>query len=174
MPAMEPTVTRFEGFEGIHLVGDVRGDPDAWPVVLMHGGGQTRHAWGKTASVLAEAGWRTISLDLRGHGDSEWALNGDYSFTALLGRLRRGRRPAGPAARARRRVARRRRRHDRRGNERPDRLVRAGDRRHHPPQQPRGHRAHPQLHGVGARRLRHPRRRGRGDRRATRPTGRSG
>ena len=79
---MEPTVTRFEGFEGIHLVGDVRGDPDAWPVVLMHGGGQTRHAWGKTASVLADAGWRTISLDLRGHGDSEWALNGDYSFTA--------------------------------------------------------------------------------------------
>jgi pimeloyl-ACP methyl ester carboxylesterase len=82
MPGMEPTVTRFEGFEGIHLVGDVRGDPDAWPVVLMHGGGQTRHAWGKTASVLADAGWRTISLDLRGHGDSEWALNGDYSFTA--------------------------------------------------------------------------------------------
>ena len=79
---MEPTVTRFEGFEGIHLVGDVRGDPDAWPVVLMHGGGQTRHAWGKTASVLADAGWRTVSLDLRGHGDSEWALNGDYSFTA--------------------------------------------------------------------------------------------
>ena len=79
---MEPTVVRFEGFEGIHLVGDVRGDADAWPVVLMHGGGQTRHAWGKTASVLAEAGWRTVSLDLRGHGDSEWALNGDYSFTA--------------------------------------------------------------------------------------------
>jgi pimeloyl-ACP methyl ester carboxylesterase len=22
-----------------------------------------------------------VSLDLRGHGDSEWALNGDYSFT---------------------------------------------------------------------------------------------
>ena len=79
---MEPTVVRFEGFEGIHLIGDVRGDPDAWPVVLMHGGGQTRHAWGKTASVLAAAGWRTVSLDLRGHGDSEWALNGDYSFTA--------------------------------------------------------------------------------------------
>ena len=24
-----------------------------------------------------------MSLDLRGHGDSEWALNGDYSFTAF-------------------------------------------------------------------------------------------
>jgi pimeloyl-ACP methyl ester carboxylesterase len=77
-----PRLRRFEGFQGIHLVGDVWGDEDAWPVLLMHGGGQTRHAWGSTASVLAEHGWKAISLDLRGHGDSEWALNGDYSFTA--------------------------------------------------------------------------------------------
>ena len=82
MPGVEPRLTRFEGFEGIHLVADVWGDDDAWPVVLMHGGGQTRHAWGSTARVLAEGGWRAVSLDLRGHGDSEWALNGDYSFTA--------------------------------------------------------------------------------------------
>ena len=80
---MEPTLTRFEGFEGIHLVADVWGDPDAWPVLLMHGGGQTRHAWGGAAQTLAANGWRAVSLDLRGHGDSEWALNGDYSFTAF-------------------------------------------------------------------------------------------
>jgi pimeloyl-ACP methyl ester carboxylesterase len=79
---VEPTVTRFEGFEGLHLVADVWGDGAAWPVLLMHGGGQTRHAWGNTARVLAESGWQAVSLDLRGHGDSEWALNGDYSFTA--------------------------------------------------------------------------------------------
>jgi len=79
---MEPRVARFAGFEGIHLVADIWGDDDAWPVLLMHGGGQTRHAWGDTARVLAEAGWKAVSLDLRGHGDSEWALNGDYSFTA--------------------------------------------------------------------------------------------
>lgn len=78
----EPALVRFEASQGIHLVGDAWGDPAAWPVLLMHGGGQTRHAWGTTAQVLAESGWRTISLDLRGHGDSEWALNGDYSFTA--------------------------------------------------------------------------------------------
>ena len=80
---MEPTLTRFDGFEGIHLVADVWGDPDAWPVLLMHGGGQTRHAWGGAAKTLAGHGWRAISLDLRGHGDSEWALNGDYSFRAF-------------------------------------------------------------------------------------------
>jgi pimeloyl-ACP methyl ester carboxylesterase len=79
---MEAQLTRFTGFEGLHLVADVWGDDDAWPVLLMHGGGQTRHAWGNTAAFLAEHGWRAVSLDLRGHGDSEWALNGDYSFTA--------------------------------------------------------------------------------------------
>jgi pimeloyl-ACP methyl ester carboxylesterase len=79
---VEPRLVRFEGFERIHLVADVWGDDRAWPVLLMHGGGQTRHAWGNTAQVLASNGWRAVSLDLRGHGDSEWALNGDYSFTA--------------------------------------------------------------------------------------------
>ena len=79
---MDPQLVRFEGFEGIHLVADRWGAADAWPVLLMHGGGQTRHAWGNTASVLADHGWQAVSLDLRGHGDSEWALNGDYSFTA--------------------------------------------------------------------------------------------
>jgi non-heme chloroperoxidase len=83
MRDMEPTLTRFDGFEGIHLVADVWGAPDAWPVLLMHGGGQTRHAWGGAAQTLAANGWRAVSLDLRGHGDSEWALNGDYSFTAF-------------------------------------------------------------------------------------------
>jgi pimeloyl-ACP methyl ester carboxylesterase len=72
----------FEGFEGLQLVADVRGDPDAPPVLLLHGGGQTRHAWGTTAETVASRGWRTVALDLRGHGDSEWAPNGDYSFTA--------------------------------------------------------------------------------------------
>jgi len=80
---MEATFTRFEGFEGITLAADVWGDPDAWPVLLMHGGGQTRHAWGSTAEALAKAGWRAVSLDLRGHGDSGWAANGDYAFSTF-------------------------------------------------------------------------------------------
>jgi pimeloyl-ACP methyl ester carboxylesterase len=73
----------FEGFEGLRLVADVRGAPDAWPVLFLHGGGQTRNAWGSAAVALAERGWRAVTLDLRGHGDSEWAPNGDYSFTAF-------------------------------------------------------------------------------------------
>ena len=73
----------FEGFEGLHLVADVSGGADDWPVLFLHGGGQTRHAWGSAAEVVAEQGWRTITMDLRGHGDSDWAPNGDYSFTAF-------------------------------------------------------------------------------------------
>jgi pimeloyl-ACP methyl ester carboxylesterase len=76
------TVT-FQGFEGVRLVADVRGSPDAWPVLFLHGGGQTRHAWGSSARAVAERGWRAVTLDLRGHGDSDWAPNGDYSFTAF-------------------------------------------------------------------------------------------
>jgi pimeloyl-ACP methyl ester carboxylesterase len=83
MVRMDVERTVFEGFEGLQLVADVRGDPDARPVLFLHGGGQTRHAWGSTAETVAAQGWRTVALDLRGHGDSEWAPNGDYSFTAF-------------------------------------------------------------------------------------------
>ncbi len=80
---MEPRTIRLEGFEGIHLVADVWGADTDWPVLFMHGGGQTRHAWGKTAEILAGQGWKAVTLDLRGHGDSEWSEKGDYSFTSL-------------------------------------------------------------------------------------------
>ena len=80
---MQPQQMQFAGFEGIALRADVYGADDAWPVLMMHGGGQTRHAWGNTAAQLAAAGWRAVSLDLRGHGDSAWAKNGDYSFTSF-------------------------------------------------------------------------------------------
>ncbi len=79
---MDAEPVTFTGFEGLRLVGDARGDPDAWPVLFLHGGGQTRHAWGATAERVAAGGWRSITIDLRGHGESEWASNGDYSFTA--------------------------------------------------------------------------------------------
>ena len=62
---------------------DVRGNPSGWPVLFLHGGGQTRHAWGMAAELVAAQGWRTVALDLRGHGDSDWSKNGDYSFTAF-------------------------------------------------------------------------------------------
>lgn len=60
----------FEVAPGIRLAADTFGDPDAPVVLMLHGGGQTRHAWHATATNLAEAGWRAITVDLRGHGES--------------------------------------------------------------------------------------------------------
>ena len=49
-------------------------------VLLLHGGGQTRHSWAATAKALAKRGHRAITIDLRGHGDSEWSTQGNYQF----------------------------------------------------------------------------------------------
>jgi pimeloyl-ACP methyl ester carboxylesterase len=73
----------FRGAGGIRLAADVEGDEGAPPAVLLHGGGQTRHAWGTTASVLAQHGWRAYTVDLRGHGDSDWAPDGDYRLDSF-------------------------------------------------------------------------------------------
>jgi pimeloyl-ACP methyl ester carboxylesterase len=51
------------------------------PVILAHGGGQTRHSWGQTAAAIAEIGHAVYSIDQRGHGDSDWDPDGDYRFT---------------------------------------------------------------------------------------------
>src|SRR5580704_8297007 len=59
--AMDVEHVVFTGFEGVRLVADVRGDPDGWPVLFLHGGGQTRHAWGSTAATVAREGWRTVA-----------------------------------------------------------------------------------------------------------------
>jgi pimeloyl-ACP methyl ester carboxylesterase len=60
----------FDGAPGIRLAADTLGDSNAPAVLMLHGGGQTRHAWHATATNLADAGWRAITVDLRGHGES--------------------------------------------------------------------------------------------------------
>jgi pimeloyl-ACP methyl ester carboxylesterase len=79
------TTEFLAGRDGHRLAADVAGPPDGPPVILLHGGGQTRHSWGTTAAVLAERGWRAFSVDLRGHGDSDWAADGDYTMEAFAG-----------------------------------------------------------------------------------------
>lgn len=74
------TATRGVTIAADHWPGHGTG-PDT-TVVLAHGGGQTRHSWGGTASVLADRGHRVVSIDLRGHGDSTWAPDRDYSMAA--------------------------------------------------------------------------------------------
>ena len=79
---------QFKGFGGLRLAAESYGIPDDPGVLLLHGGGQTRAVWRPTAVALAEAGRHVISLDLRGHGDSEWPEDGRYDLDAHLGDLR--------------------------------------------------------------------------------------
>ncbi len=60
----------FDVAPDVRLIADAFGDPHAPTVLLLHGGGQTRHAWHATAANLADAGRRAITVDLRGHGQS--------------------------------------------------------------------------------------------------------
>lgn len=64
--------------KGVRLIADAYGDSENAPVLLLHGGGQTRHAWRRTARALAKHGFYAVTLDLRGHGDSDWAPDGEY------------------------------------------------------------------------------------------------
>ena len=75
----------FRGAGGVRLAGDARGPEDGPPVVFLHGGGQTRHAWGGSAAVVAKSGARVITLDHRGHGDSGWPEDGEYSLAEFAG-----------------------------------------------------------------------------------------
>ncbi|AJA11735.1 alpha/beta hydrolase fold family hydrolase (plasmid) [Sphingopyxis fribergensis] len=71
----------FDGSGGISiaasLVGDGLGRP---PVLLAHGGGQTRRTWRKTMQQLAQHGYRSLAIDMRGHGESDWAAPDQYRF----------------------------------------------------------------------------------------------
>lgn len=69
----------------LRLGATVFGDPLKDPlVVLLHGGGQTRHAWGGLGHRLAASGYAAVALDARGHGESDWSDDGDYSQDAQL------------------------------------------------------------------------------------------
>ena len=68
---------------GVTVAADIYGDRGPL-VILQHGGGQTRHAWKSAGQHLADAGYQAVSLDARGHGDSEWAPDGNYSNDVLV------------------------------------------------------------------------------------------
>jgi len=78
----------WEGHEGIKIAGDSWGNPDNQLVILQHGGGQTRHAWKGAGETLGAAGYHAVALDARGHGDSDWAGEGNYSADKMVEDLR--------------------------------------------------------------------------------------
>lgn len=79
---------QFETEPGFFITADAWGDPANPPVLLLHGGGQTRHSWGDTGQWLADAGWYALAPDARGHGDSDWSAEGHYGIEYLAHDLR--------------------------------------------------------------------------------------
>jgi pimeloyl-ACP methyl ester carboxylesterase len=59
------------------------GNPDAPPLVLVHGGRDHCRNWDWVAEDLRRD-YHIIAPDLRGHGDSAWSTSGDYSMNAFV------------------------------------------------------------------------------------------
>ncbi len=88
MPGLEPRRVDFRLDSGLTLAATAYGDPAAPTVLFLHGGGQTRHAWGGAARAVAEVGFFAVSVDQRGHGESDWDPLGDYRLEAFVADLR--------------------------------------------------------------------------------------
>ena len=59
------------------------GNPEKPPLLLVHGGRDHAHNWDWTAEALRDD-WHVIALDHRGHGDSEWVSDGNYSASDMV------------------------------------------------------------------------------------------
>lgn len=58
------------------------GSPESPTIVLLHGGHQSAHSWDLVSLHLAQ-NYHVLALDQRGHGDSEWARDWDYSNNTM-------------------------------------------------------------------------------------------
>lgn len=59
------------------------GNPDAPPLVLVHGGRDHARSWDWTAEALRQD-WHVTAIDHRGHGDSEWVSDGNYAVSDMV------------------------------------------------------------------------------------------
>ena len=59
------------------------GNPDAPPLLLVHGGRDHARSWDWVAEELRND-WHIIAPDLRGHGDSAWSPDGNYEMSAFV------------------------------------------------------------------------------------------
>jgi pimeloyl-ACP methyl ester carboxylesterase len=59
------------------------GSPERPPLILLHGGRDHCRNWDWTAAALRER-WHVIAPDLRGHGDSQWSLDGSYTMAGYI------------------------------------------------------------------------------------------
>lgn len=81
----EPT-DRFVAANGLRLHYLEWGAPHLPVIVMLHGISQQAHSW-DFISLPLSVDYRVLALDQRGHGDSDWSPNGDYSTDAYAADL---------------------------------------------------------------------------------------
>ncbi len=79
---MEPSSTRVPAADGLALR-LLEWSPNGVPFVLVHGYGNEAHIWDDFAPAVAPH-YRTLALDLRGHGDSDWDSERRYAYADHL------------------------------------------------------------------------------------------
>ena len=77
----KPVTERLTTPSGITVEFDLWGKIKRDAILLLHGGGQTRHSWNATAEKITQVDGCAITMDLRGHGDSDWSHGGDYELS---------------------------------------------------------------------------------------------
>jgi len=59
------------------------GNHDAPPLLLVHGGRDHARSWDWVAEQLSPH-WHVVAMDHRGHGDSDWVSDGNYSSNDMV------------------------------------------------------------------------------------------
>jgi pimeloyl-ACP methyl ester carboxylesterase len=79
---MQPKDLRVKGSIGneLHLL---EWSAEGVPMLLLHGFGNEAHIWDDFAPIVAPH-YRTLALDHRGHGQSDWDPEGRYDIDSLV------------------------------------------------------------------------------------------
>jgi pimeloyl-ACP methyl ester carboxylesterase len=78
---MEPTLRRVAAADGLELA-LYEWSADGVPLLMLHGFGNDAHVWEDLAPLLAPH-YRTLALDLRGHGESSSDPEGRYDHLSM-------------------------------------------------------------------------------------------
>lgn len=77
--ALNAPQARYYQSQGLRLHFTDWGNPQAPPLILVHGGLDHSRSWDHLAQAL-RANFHVVAPDLRGHGQSDWATGSSYSL----------------------------------------------------------------------------------------------